>query len=123
MDRTLSTGEYCIVDAVILLRLPLKVILNIVSGMVLVWFGPIANNGASSLLSCCHHVRPLKASPFIVVADFGFTLDQVNWFGNVVNVVYLPSAVVVPYLYGRLGLRGTVSALAVPLSPQEIHMI
>ncbi|RDX43667.1 MFS general substrate transporter [Lentinus brumalis] len=62
------------------------VILNIVSGMVLVWFGPIANN---------------------VVADFGFTLDQVNWFGNVVNVVYLPSAVVVPYLYGRLGLRGT----------------
>ncbi|KAI0742681.1 MFS general substrate transporter [Daedaleopsis nitida] len=62
------------------------VILNVVSGMVLVWFGPIANN---------------------VVEEFGFTLDQINWFGNVVNVVYLPSAIMVPYLYARLGVRGT----------------
>ncbi|KAI1787322.1 MFS general substrate transporter [Ganoderma leucocontextum] len=60
------------------------VILNIVSGMTLVWFGPIANS---------------------VVKDFGFTLDQINWFGNIVNVVYLPSAFVMPYLYGRLGVR------------------
>ncbi|KAI0752170.1 major facilitator superfamily domain-containing protein [Fomes fomentarius] len=62
------------------------VILNIVSGMVLVWFGPIANS---------------------VVDEFGFTLDQINWFGNVVNVVYLPSAMAVPYLYGKLGVRRT----------------
>ncbi|KAI0737523.1 major facilitator superfamily domain-containing protein [Daedaleopsis nitida] len=62
------------------------VILNVVSGLVLVWFGPIANN---------------------VVEEFGFTLDQINWFGNVVNIVYLPSAIIVPYLYGRLGVRGT----------------
>ncbi|KAI0744766.1 MFS general substrate transporter [Earliella scabrosa] len=62
------------------------VILNIVSGMVLVWFGPIANS---------------------VVDDFGFTLDQINWFGNVVNVVYLPSAILVPYLYGKVGIRRT----------------
>ncbi|KAM5538876.1 hypothetical protein V8D89_007598 [Ganoderma adspersum] len=60
------------------------VILNIVSGMTLVWFGPIANS---------------------VVVEFGFTLDQINWFGNIVNVVYLPSAFVMPYLYGRLGVR------------------
>ncbi|RPD77008.1 MFS general substrate transporter [Lentinus tigrinus ALCF2SS1-7] len=59
------------------------VVLNIVTGMALVWFGPIAN---------------------AVVNDFGFTLDQINWFGNVVNVVY-PASLAVPYLYGRLGLR------------------
>ncbi|TBU57173.1 MFS general substrate transporter [Dichomitus squalens] len=62
------------------------VILNIVAGTTLVWFGPIANT---------------------VAKDFGFTLNQINWFGNVVNVVYLPSAFVVPYLYGRLGVRKT----------------
>ena len=84
-----------------------QVVLNIVSGMVLVWFGPIANAGASPLLSSDMR-EPL--TPAIVVDDFGFTLDQVNWFGNAVNVIYLPAAVVVPYLYGRLGLRGTVSA-------------
>ncbi|OSD03709.1 MFS general substrate transporter [Trametes coccinea BRFM310] len=62
------------------------VLLNIAAGMVLVWFGPIAND---------------------MVTDFGFTLSQVNWLGNVVNVVYLPASVVVPYLYARLGTRGT----------------
>ncbi|KAI0351646.1 MFS general substrate transporter [Trametes cingulata] len=62
------------------------VLLNIVAGMVLVWFGPIAND---------------------MVTDFGFTLDQVNWLGNVVNLVYLPASIVMPYLYGRLGTRGT----------------
>ncbi|KAI8972584.1 major facilitator superfamily domain-containing protein [Trametes punicea] len=62
------------------------VLLNIAAGMVLVWFGPIAND---------------------MVRDFGFTLNQVNWLGNVVNVTYLPASVIVPYLYTRLGTRGT----------------
>ncbi|CDO70414.1 hypothetical protein BN946_scf184999.g55 [Trametes cinnabarina] len=62
------------------------VLLNIAAGMVLVWFGPIAND---------------------MVRDFGFTLSQVNWLGNVVNVIYLPASVAVPYLYLRLGTRGT----------------
>ncbi|KAI0334148.1 MFS general substrate transporter [Cubamyces sp. BRFM 1775] len=62
------------------------VLLNIASGMVLVWFGPIAND---------------------MVRDFGFTLSEVNWLGNVSNVVYLPFSIIVPYLYGRLGIRGT----------------
>ncbi|KAI0668890.1 MFS general substrate transporter [Trametes maxima] len=62
------------------------VLLNLVSGMVLVWFGPIAND---------------------MVKDFGFSLNDVNWLGNVVNLVYLPSSIILPYLYGRLGTRGT----------------
>lgn len=60
------------------------VLLNLVSGMCLVWFGPIAND---------------------VVAQFGFTIDEVNWLGNVINIVYLPTSALVPYLYGRLGIR------------------
>lgn len=43
------------------------------------------------------------------MSEFGFTLDQINWFGNIVNVVYLPGAFVVPYLYGRLGVQKAVS--------------
>ncbi|KAI0830125.1 MFS general substrate transporter [Trametes gibbosa] len=61
-------------------------LLNIVSGMVLVWFGPIAND---------------------MVRDFGYSLNAVNWLGNVVNLVYLPCSFIVPYLYGRLGTRVT----------------
>ncbi|KAI0632840.1 MFS general substrate transporter [Trametes polyzona] len=62
------------------------VLLNIVSGMVLVWFGPIAND---------------------MVRDFGYSLNEVNWLGNVVNLIYLPSSIIVPLLYRRLGTRGT----------------
>ncbi|KZT05289.1 MFS general substrate transporter, partial [Laetiporus sulphureus 93-53] len=62
------------------------IVLNIVAGMSLVWFGPIANN---------------------VVEAFGFTLDEVNWLGNVVNFTYLPCAALVPAVYARLGVRRT----------------
>ncbi|KAI0772495.1 MFS general substrate transporter [Trametes elegans] len=61
-------------------------LLNVVSGMALVWFGPIAND---------------------MVIEFGFTLDQINWLGNVVNLIYIPSSIILPYLNGRLGTRGT----------------
>ena len=57
-----------------------------------------------------------------VVKDFGFTLDQINWFGNVVNVVYLPSAIIVPYLYGRLGVCGTVSRLIFTVYHQDADL-
>lgn len=43
-----------------------------------------------------------------MVRDFGYTLDEVNWLGNVVNLVYLPASFLVPYLYGKLGTRVTV---------------
>ncbi|GBE87090.1 predicted protein [Sparassis crispa] len=60
------------------------VLLNLVSGMSLVWFGPIAND---------------------VVNQFGFTLDEVNWLGNAINITYIPASAVVPYLYSRIGIR------------------
>ncbi|KII86720.1 hypothetical protein PLICRDRAFT_163999 [Plicaturopsis crispa FD-325 SS-3] len=40
-----------------------------------------------------------------IVAEFGFTLDQVNWLGNVFHVVYLPLALFIPYLRNRFGIR------------------
>ena len=76
-------------------------------------------------MSLCLYVRTptrrvLRQWDDEVVKDFGFTLDQINWFGNVVNVVYLPSAFVMPYLYGSLGVRKTVSYFASSLLLQTV---
>ncbi|KAJ7783079.1 major facilitator superfamily domain-containing protein [Mycena metata] len=60
------------------------VILNIVSGMCWPWFGPISNN---------------------MVAEFGVTLDEVNWLGNIMACVYLPVALSVPEIIRRYGIR------------------
>lgn len=46
----------------------------------------------------------------LVVHEFGFTLDAVNWLGNCINLTFLPCAVIVPMLYSRFGTRRTVSA-------------
>ncbi|KAI0265746.1 major facilitator superfamily domain-containing protein, partial [Russula aff. rugulosa BPL654] len=48
------------------------------------WFGPISNE---------------------VVRDFGFTLDEVNWLGNIISCVYLPTAVLTPIITKRYGLK------------------
>ena len=40
--------------------------------------------------------------------DFGFSLDKVNWLGNVINVTYLPTSVIVPIICTRYGIRMTV---------------
>lgn len=48
------------------------------------WFGPISNN---------------------IVRDFGFTLDEVNWLGNIISCVYLPTAVLTPIITKRYGLK------------------
>ncbi|KXN90846.1 Major facilitator superfamily domain-containing protein 7-a [Leucoagaricus sp. SymC.cos] len=60
------------------------VLLNIVAAMSWPWFGPISNNMA---------------------ADFSITLDQVNWLGNIVALVYLPTAFAIPHIVARYGLR------------------
>lgn len=48
---------------------------------------------------------------FTVVADFNITLDQVNWLGNIVALVYLPTAFLIPYIVARYGLRRCVNIL------------
>ncbi|KAJ3975765.1 major facilitator superfamily domain-containing protein [Lentinula raphanica] len=60
------------------------VALNVVGGLSWPWFGPIAND---------------------MVTDFGITLDQASWLGNIESCIYLPTALSIPYLYARFGLR------------------
>ncbi|KAI9455439.1 MFS general substrate transporter [Lactarius psammicola] len=61
-------------------------ILGAVSSASWPWFGPVSGN---------------------VVRDFGFTLDEVNWLGNIIGCVYLPTAVLTPVLTKRYGIRRT----------------
>jgi MFS transporter, FLVCR family, MFS-domain-containing protein 7 len=44
----------------------------------------------------------------LVVRDFGFTLDEVNWLGNIISCVYLPIAVLTPIITKRYGLKKCV---------------
>ncbi|KAG5647055.1 hypothetical protein DXG03_001425 [Asterophora parasitica] len=60
------------------------VLLNVITAMSWPWFGPISNN---------------------MVMEFGFSLDQVNWLGNIVACVYLPTALIIPSLVSRYGIR------------------
>ncbi|KAA1473990.1 MFS general substrate transporter [Dentipellis sp. KUC8613] len=59
-------------------------LLETVASMSLPWFGPISDN---------------------VVRDFGFTLDEINWLGNVIACMYLPSAFFIPMICSRWGIR------------------
>jgi hypothetical protein len=45
-----------------------------------------------------------------VAADFGFSLDQVNWLGNIVACVYLPTAILVPMVCSKWGIKRCVSS-------------
>ncbi|THH01887.1 hypothetical protein EW145_g6842 [Phellinidium pouzarii] len=56
------------------------VALNVVAGMNLPWFGPIANGTSDA---------------------FGISLDEVNWLGNIVGVTYLVVAPLVPIVCSR----------------------
>ncbi|EMD35040.1 hypothetical protein CERSUDRAFT_96955 [Gelatoporia subvermispora B] len=68
------------------------VILNLVVGMPISWFGPIANGTAD---------------------QFGFTLDEVNWLGNSVGVVYIAVSFPLPFLFSKFGIRKVSLAGAV----------
>ncbi|KAK7676965.1 hypothetical protein QCA50_020083 [Cerrena zonata] len=56
------------------------------------WFGPIAND---------------------VQAEYGFSLDQINWLGTVTNVVLLPVSLLVPGICSRYGIQRTCEIGAV----------
>ncbi|CAA7261775.1 unnamed protein product [Cyclocybe aegerita] len=70
------------------------VFLNIVAAMAWPWFGPISNNMAE---------------------EFDITLDEVNWLGNIVACIYLPTALLIPVVVSRYGLRRCCEIGAVSL--------
>ena len=43
-----------------------------------------------------------------MAAEFGITLDQVNWLGNIVAVIYMPAAILVPIIVSQYGIRRCV---------------
>ncbi|KAH8994743.1 MFS general substrate transporter [Lactarius hatsudake] len=69
-------------------------ILEVVSSASWPWFGPVSDN---------------------VVRDFGFTLDEINWLGNIIACVYLPTALLTPILTKRYGIRRTCHLATVVL--------
>ncbi|KAF9263409.1 MFS general substrate transporter [Marasmius fiardii PR-910] len=60
------------------------ILLNIVGGMSWPWFGPISNS---------------------MVEDWGITLTEVSWLGNVTACLYLPVALIMPGLFARYSIR------------------
>ncbi|KAJ7183293.1 major facilitator superfamily domain-containing protein [Mycena filopes] len=60
------------------------VVLNIVSGWPRPWFGSIANQASSEL---------------------GYSLDRVNWLGNIMTCACMPVVLAIPGLATRFGLR------------------
>ncbi|KAK2467889.1 hypothetical protein APHAL10511_000184 [Amanita phalloides] len=73
------------------------VLLNIVAGLSWPWFGPIANN---------------------MTADFDIKLDDVNWLGNILSCVFLPTSLLVPFLVSKYGIERCcqIGAVAMILS-------
>lgn len=49
---------------------------------------------------------------YLVVRDFGFTLDEVNWLGNIISCVYLPTALLTPIITKRYGLKRSVCSVS-----------
>ena len=58
----------------------------------------------------------------LVSSEFGFSLDQVNWLGNVLNLVFLPSSIIVPFVCKRLGITITVCPPALPSDRTSDHL-
>ncbi|KZS98469.1 MFS general substrate transporter [Sistotremastrum niveocremeum HHB9708] len=61
-------------------------LLNVGAGMNTTWFGPITNATAR---------------------EFDISLSQVNWLGNIVNLVFLPMSLLSPPIFKRCGIRNT----------------
>ncbi|KAF7330192.1 MFS general substrate transporter [Mycena venus] len=62
------------------------IVLNIVSGWPRPWFGSIANQASSEL---------------------GYTLDRINWLGNIMTCTCMPVVLAIPAVATRFGLRRT----------------
>jgi hypothetical protein len=50
---------------------------------------------------------------WIAAFDYKISLDQVNWLSNVAQLVFIPMALITPYIQKAFGMRITVCILAV----------
>ncbi|KIL65843.1 hypothetical protein M378DRAFT_1032878 [Amanita muscaria Koide BX008] len=70
------------------------VLLNIAAALSWTWFGPISNDAAE---------------------EFGISLNDVNWLGNIVACVYLPMALLIPSMVSKFGIGRCCQIAAVAL--------
>ncbi len=82
------------------------------------WFGPISNNSGSY-----DHFFERALTRNVVAEDFNITLDEVNWLGNIVALIYLPTAFIIPYIVARYGLRRCVWNLDAHFVPQNAQWL
>lgn len=82
-----------------------QVLLNIVTGLSWPWFGPIANNGRCFI----HKASLCDLDVLLAAADFNITLDDVNWLGNILSCIYLPTSLLMPTMVSKYGINRCVS--------------
>ena len=72
----------------------------------MVW--PYIQQGHAAVVQCSSDITDLSS----VVRDFGFTLNEVNWLGNIIACVYLPTAFLTPVVIKRYGLKRCVCTVS-----------
>lgn len=60
------------------------ILYNLAAGLTSTWFGSISTQ---------------------VTEDFHISVSQVNWLGNIINLVFLPASIAVPFMCTRYGLQ------------------
>ena len=74
------------------------------------WFSAIAIE-SMSLYSTLRYSPSILILGFNSAAnEFSFTVTQINWFSNAINIIYIPVSCFVPYLSGRFGVRTSVDS-------------
>ena len=48
----------------------------------------------------------------LAAADFNITLDDVNWLGNILSCIYLPTSLLMPTMVSKYGINRCVSVLS-----------
>jgi len=76
--------------------------------------------GESVQKASCHNISSSSAA-----ADFDISLDKVNWLGNIVALVYLPGALLVPLIVSRYGIHRVVGPLpsVLTIPPTTIYSV
>lgn len=81
------------------------ILYNLAAGMSWTWFGSIATQG--KYWSQLKYMAPWCKIYTIdaVTKDFHISISQVNWLGNIINIVFLPASFATPFLCNKYGLR------------------
>ncbi|KAG6372329.1 major facilitator superfamily domain-containing protein [Boletus reticuloceps] len=78
------------------------VALGFVTGLPWAWFGPIAPQGRClAIVVFASQTQLVRVS---AAAEFGISVNQVNWLGNVMACLFIPVSLLVPVFCSRFGI-------------------